>query len=429
MKSKSLIISLFVIAVAQPIGGAEAPSTATNVLVLDAVLREVLARNPSLKAGVAAAEAMDARVPQERAWDDLRFGVDVERSGTTRFFDWSDNEWMISQALPLNGKNRQRARAASFEAEAARAEVRQRTLELVAKTRGAYARFANVHAQLELGHENETLIQQLIEVSRAKYSTGAATQTDALLAESELVKLLDARRDLERQLSEEQSQLNLLMGRAPQTPLQPPARGAVGKLNFSLDELQRIALASRPDLHAAQRRIDSAEARVGLAKKAWVPDPEIRVEARQVHGAGSFISEYDTGIFFNIPWVNRGKYRGAIAEAEKGRESAEHTLTALQSAALGAVRDQLKKVETARQRYTLFHDRLVPLARQTVDAARAAYVSGRGAFIEVITALRTVREVESMLLQQQAEYLVAVAELDAAVGRSPSVLMQPGASN
>src|SRR5438093_8126207 len=101
MKLKLLIVLFFANALAGASAAAETDPLSKETLSLETVLREVLTRNPALRAAQAAADGMAARVPQAGAWEDPRAGVDVERSGSTRFFDWTDNEWMISQALPL----------------------------------------------------------------------------------------------------------------------------------------------------------------------------------------------------------------------------------------------------------------------------------------------------------------------------------------
>ena len=94
-------------------------SVSTNPFSINWVVGEVLSNNPSLKSARANWEAMKQRIPQARAWEDLRVGVDVERMGTTRFDTFTDNEWMAAQELPLSGKNLLRGKAAEAEALAA----------------------------------------------------------------------------------------------------------------------------------------------------------------------------------------------------------------------------------------------------------------------------------------------------------------------
>lgn len=417
MKAVSKVLILTVLAAPLAARAAETLSSpGTNVLTVEYVVGEIHREHPLLKAARATLEGMQARVPQARAWEDPRFGVDVERSGTTRFSTYTDTEWMISQTIPISGRRTHAVEVANAEAQGALADLRRRQVELGSRARVSLVRFANARAQLDLSRQTEQLLQQIVDNARLKYEAGSAMQAEVLMAETELVKLLEARRDIERQISDEQSQLNILMNRPAQSPLAPPARLEFHEFTLDLAKLQGLALAHRPELEAAQRKLDAAQARIGLAKRAWIPVPELRVEARQFNGSGKIFNEYDTGIFFNIPWVNRGKYRAAITEAEKSLEAAGHERDALVTETLGHVRDQLKKIETFHHHFTLFRDRLVPLAKQSVEAARTVYVNGKGGLLEVITALRTSREVDSLHQQHLADYLVALAELEDVLG-------------
>lgn len=420
----------------------EAPPRSVHTLSLDRVLTEVVSNNPALKAARAHWEAMGARVPQARAWEDPRVGVDVERSGTTRFNTFTDNEWMLAQTIPLSGKNRQRARAASAETEGARADLRRLELDLTARARIAYSRYANVQTQLEINRKNELLLNQLVEITRTKYEVGTRTQTDMLVAETDLARLLKTRAEIERQLSDEQSQLNVLMNRPAYAELPPPVpstfkplvsprfrsppspHGPQNESQFILDwplflhEMHSLALARRPELLRARTRIEAAKALQDLAKRAWIPDPELRLEARQFSGRSGGISEYDTGIFFNFPWGNRGKYKAAIEEARQSREAAEQDLAALQAETLGLVRNQVKKIETLQLHYQFTRDRILPLAQLAEQSAFAAYSADRVTAVEVFTVQRGLLEAETMLPQHLADYLSAIAELEVLVGAS-----------
>ncbi len=393
---------------------AETSGATTNLLTLQSVIGEVLSNHPALKAARAGVNAMEARVPQERAWADPRVGVDAERADSVNFTGFNDLEWMVSQEIPISGKNRQRARAATAEAGAASAELRRRAVELVSRARVAYFRYGNARVQLDLNSRTDALLTQFRDVSLEKFRAGTRMQADVLLAETELAKNSEARRDLERQLSEAQSQLNVVMNRSPQSPLGTPEQFSPRPPQFDLLKMQSMALAHRPELEAAKKRIEASQIRVDLAKRAWIPDPEIRVEARQFSRGG--FQEYDTGIFFSFPWFNRGKYRGAINEARSTLEGTQHELEALETETLGMVRDQLKKIETFHHHHQLFSERILPLARQTVEATRLAYANEKGSFLELINALRTVQDSEATLHNHLTDYFIAVAELSVMLG-------------
>jgi outer membrane protein TolC len=402
---------------------AEVTGASTNLLSLDAVVSEVLSNNPALKAARAEWEAMKQRLPQARAWEDLRVGLDVERSGTTRFATFTDNEWMVAQTIPLTGKNRLQGKAAAAEAMAAFEALRRREIELAAKARAAFYRLAEAHQQLRIVDLNVELLRQFVNISRSKYEAGTKPQSDVLVAETDLSKLEESRYDVLRQLSDAQSLLNVLLNRPAQSPLPETEEMRFLTLDLEPDRLGALALGHRPELLMARKKIEAAQARVDVAKRQWIPDPEIRVEARQFNGEG--FQEYDTGIFFNFPWLNRKKYKAAIAEAKEMKASAEHELEALQKETLGLVRDALKKVETFHHHVELFGGRIVPLAQQNVTATRLAYETDRTGFLNLIDAQRTLQEVESMYWHHLAEYLTGLAELEAAVGLDLNKIPKP----
>jgi outer membrane protein TolC len=162
--------------------------------------------------------------------------------------------------------------------------------------------------------------------------------------------------------------------------------------------------------------IDAGRFGVELAHRQWFPDPMVNVKAQRYNAASQAVSEVDVGFSLPLPFLNQKKYAAGILEAGKSLENARREFDATRTEALGLVRDQLKKIQTAASQYELYQDQILPLARQTVEASRAAYEASTGGFLELITARRTLQDVESMALNRLAEYEVAIAELDAITG-------------
>jgi outer membrane protein TolC len=287
------------------------------------------------------------------------------------------------------------------------------------RARSAYARLANGYAQLEVNRRNTDLLDQFVQISRNRYETGAATQADVLIAQTDAAKLLEMRADLERQISEAQSALNVLMNRPAQTALGQPAAPVFAGQTLSLRTVQSIALAQRPELQRAQARLEAERFRVELAQRQWFPDPALNVKAQRYNDAAQAVSEVDIGVSFPVPWLNWKKYNSGALEARKSIEAASHELDAARTETLGLVRDQLKKIETAAHHYEIYRDNILPVARQTVDASRSAYEANTGGFLQLITARRTLQDAESAALNHLADYQVALAELNAIVGGIP----------
>ena len=167
---------------------------------------------------------------------------------------------------------------------------------------------------------------------------------------------------------------------------------------------------------AAEAAVTAAKAKLELAKREWIPDPTISVEAQRYNGASQVASEVDAGVSFNVPWLNGKKYRAEEKEAANGVDAAQQALESARAAALGLLRDQLQKIETAHHHVELFQTRLIPTARQTVQTNRANYESGKTGFLDLVVSDRNLRELEAMFQEHLADYQIAVADLQALVG-------------
>jgi cobalt-zinc-cadmium efflux system outer membrane protein len=391
---------------------------AADTLSQHEVLSVVLRENPRLNAARAKWEGMKKRIPQAKAWEDPMVGVDVERMGTTKFNTFTDNEWMASQSVPITGKNLVRGRIANAEALGAFEEFRRVELDVISRAKIAYTRLAGAYAQLGINSRNEDVLKQLAEITRVKYESGTQSQAEVLIAQTDLARLGETRSVIARELSDQQTQLNVLMNRPASSTLGTPRGLTFTNLPLSRKTIEAEVLAKRPEVILAARSLDAEKSRRALAKRQWIPDPQLRVEARQFNGSGG-ITEYDTGVFFSVPWPNYVKYSAAIAEAERSVEKAQREYDAARTETLGLVRDQLKKIDTAAQNYRLFTDKIVPLAQQAMETTRSSYESDKTTFLELLTTRRTSQDVESAALQHLIEHEIAIAELEAIIGRTP----------
>jgi outer membrane protein TolC len=392
-------------------------------LTLHAVTDAVLNGNPAIKEARAKWQAMKQRVPQAAAWDDLKVG------GTTRlgrFVDVAANSFTdqmvsVEQMIPVSGKNRSRERIAAAEALVAMEELRRTELDAVARARAAFLRLGRDYALLELNRANESSIAQTIEISRARLEVGNQGQADVLVAENEANRLEETRHDLLQNISEDGTQLQVLMDRDPFHPLGKPADASWdGPEHFAESRLRAALLQNRPEVRVAGANVAAAEARLELARREWVPDPAVSIQAQRYNGSSQAISEVAAGVSFNVPWLNGRKYRAEEREAEQGIEAARQALEGARSTALGLLRDQLRKIETLRHHVDLFQTRLIPNARQVVQINRADYESGRTGFLDLVLSERSLRELEAMAQQHLANYRIALVDLEALAGAHTS---------
>src|SRR5256885_8245909 len=189
--------------------------SASPRLSLGEVTRAVLENNPAIKEAEHRWRAAIQRVRQAYAWDDPRVAGE---SRMRRFVDvppnaFADQTLGIEQLIPITGKNLVRGRIAATEAFSAFQEARRAQLDVIAKARATYFQLGNAYDQLEINSKNLTSLKQIADISRSRYEAGLETAANALIAETDYSKLQETRRDLERNLSDAQSQLNTLMNR------------------------------------------------------------------------------------------------------------------------------------------------------------------------------------------------------------------------
>lgn len=387
-------------------------------LSLGEVTRAVLANNPAIKEAESRWQAAIHRVRQANAWDDPRIAGE---SRVRRYVDIPPNAFMdqtlgIEQLIPITGKNLVRGRIAGAEAFSAFEEARRTQLDVIAKARGTYFQLANAYDQLEINSKNLTSLKQIADVSRSRYEAGLESAANVLVAETDYSKLQEARRDLERNLSDAQSQLNTLMNGDAFAPLGTPVAATVDDAHLSLVRLRTITLAQRPEVQMARAKINGEKSKLQLARRAWIPDPALMVKGQRYNDAAEAVSELDAGVSFTVPWVNPSKYSAGVREARANLAAAEQGLEREQKEALRLLRDQLAKIEAFHHHVELFRDKLVPQAQQAFEATQLSYESGKATFLDWISAQRNVRDIEAMRREHQAHYQMAVAELEAVIG-------------
>jgi outer membrane protein, heavy metal efflux system len=390
----------------------------TQSLTLASVIDVALRDNPAIEAALSRWTAMKARVPQAAAWDDPKVSADFNAA---RFVAVPPNAFMdqavtLEQMIPISGKNRVRSRIAGAEALAAFQAVRRQQLDVITKVRASYLRLLNNYAMLDLNEKNIASLRQIADVARSRYETGTESAAGVLLAETEASKLQETRRDLERMISDEKSQLNILMNRDAFNALGIPRKETLRRMDLPLTQLRARMMAQRPEVRTAQAQIEAEKEKVQLARREWIPDPAISVQGQRYNDTQHMASEFNTGISFSIPWVNYGKYSAGTKEAQSNLAAAQAELDRVQKESLGLLRDQLQKIETTHHHAELFRKEILTQAEKAFAASQSAYESGKGEFSDWITAQRLLRDTQAMALNHLTDHEIAIAELEGIVG-------------
>lgn len=391
----------------------------TGELTVEQVIRAVLANNPGLKAAAERWNALRERLPQATAWDDLKIGAEQRLA---RYVDvppnaFTDQRITAEQVIPISGKNRSRGRIAAAEAQQGFELLRRDRINAVVEAKTAFYRLQNAYEQLELNEQNVASLKQISEVALSRYATGNETAAEALTAQTEASRLIELRRDLERALSDERTRLNVMMNRDAFAALgRPTGSHSFSEIDLSVPRLRALIIANRPEIGQAGAKVATEEAKLELARREWIPDPALSVRADRYNSAQESVSELSGGVSFNVPWVNPRKYSAATREAAAGLRAAENEKDRAEKEAIGLLRDQLQRIETARHHVELFRSEIVPQSRQAFAASQLGYETSKASFADWIGAQRNLRDVESAARQHVTDYQIAVAELEGVIG-------------
>jgi len=383
---------------------------------LDTLIDTAVANNPEIAMAHRKWDAALQRVPQMRAWDDPVAGVDTWRRGAQAGAP-SQNGLMASQTIPWFGKSDLRGSVESGAAKQAEMAWRMKTLEVVATVKQSYYNLWQAQRELDINQRDQELMQQFVEVARSRYETGKASQSDLIRAQNELAKLAEDRTDRMRTYQVALAELNRLMKRAPGAPVEigTDVTAPVLEPVVTLDQLQAAA-ACRPELQGLQEgAVRSAESALALAKKGYDPDLQVRVEAWQYEGR-SGVQEYDAGVSVNFPWLNHGKYKAAINEARANLDASRDELEAMREQTATEVQELYDGIHAMHHHYELYVGKLIPQQQLAVEAARSAYESGTGGFLDVLDARRMLFDLEMENLHHAAEFQRLLASLERLVG-------------
>jgi outer membrane protein, heavy metal efflux system len=392
-------------------------------LSLSRVIAAVVEHNPMIQSARAKWLAARERIPQARAWEDLKVGTTIVlgRFVSVPANAFTDQMVSVEQMIPLSGKNRSKERAAAAEALGAFEEARRQELDIVAKAKSSYYEIANLYQLLDINKADEASLIQSRDATRAKFEVGTQTQADLLLADNERQKIIEARRDLEQKLSDQQSALNVLMNRDPFAPFGRPVGNEENALPAPAERLRQLVLANRPEVREAQAKVTIAKAKLELAKRQWIPDPTVSLDAERYNAASQVVSQVGAGVSINIPWLNGKKYQAEEREAQNELSAAVSDVQGAQTEALGLLRNQLEKIETLHHHMELYRDNLLPTARQTVDSYQADYETDKATLLSLLSSQRNLRDLETMYYQDLSDYRVALAELESLVGLNPKI--------
>jgi outer membrane protein TolC len=391
------------------------------VLERAAFVQEVLRRNQSLERERQAWRAAMARTRQSGVLDDpmLEVGVAPLSVGSSKArFGW---EASVSQRLPWPGKLGLDEAVSRAEADAAKSDFEAARRELALTASLLFDDYFVSVRSIEINAHHVALMRSMQAAATAQYEVGRGSAQDPLQAEFELAHMEHDTLILASQRDVTVAQMNELLHRAPEAPLPPPpADLSVAPPPDGKDavRLQAEAADRRPDIVAAKEHARAEQARADRGARESLPDFTVSTSYNSMWDMPEH--RWMVGLSFNLP-VPNGHRAGQVDEANAMRAQYEADAARASDMARTQVAVALKRLEESGHVLHLMDQRLLPIARDRVDAARAAFVASQALFVTVVDAEKNLRGVELDRQVALADYDRRRVELDRALGRIPGL--------
>jgi len=380
-----------------------------------AFVREVLRQNPTLESARQGVRAALARVRAAGVLDDpmVDVGVAPLSIGSQARVGW---EVGVSERLPWFGKRALETAAESADAEAAKSDYEATERDLALSAVVLYDQYFVAARSIDINEAHIELLRTLKASAVAGLEAGRASLQDPLAAE---VELTHREHDAIRLASERDvviAQMNELLHREPDAPLPAPPRELV--LPEASPDRGGDALSSRPEIAALRRRARAERARADRAARDAFPDFTVSTSYSSMWDMPEH--RWTVGLGFNLP-VFSGRRAGARDEAFAMQAKYDSDAARAEAAVKTEVFVAKRSVEQSRHVVRLFEERLLPVARDQVDAARAGFIASRNPFNVVLEAEQNLRNVELEYQMARAECDRHQGELDRALGRIPGL--------
>ena len=395
-------------------------ATSAPVLERGAYVRAVLRNNPTVESARQGWRAALARVRQAGGFEDpmLDLGVAPLSIGSSKAaFGY---EVGISQKLPWFGKRSLEADVAAAEAEASKSDYESMKRELALTALVLYDQYFVAARALEINAHHVELMRSMHDAAIAQFSAGRGSAQDAIQAESELAHMEHDTAILSSQRDVTAAQMNELLHRSPELPLPPPPQDLPLPPDLDTDakRLQAQAAQGRPDIASARYHAQAEQTRADRAGREYYPDLTLSTTYNSMWDMPEH--RWMVGVGLNLP-IQTGRRAALADEAMAARAQFESEASRISDAARTQVFVALKQLAESKEIVQLFEKRLLPLAGDQVDAARAGFVASQNPFMAVIGAEKNLRGAELDYQVARADYDRHWADLERALGRIPGI--------
>ena len=385
-------------------------------LALDSVVKEVLSSNPAIAGSHLSVEARRRRVTQSGALPDPTVTVSYMGSAVpfkTMAADPSSYRGISAmQMLPLAGKRELKRAMSRKDVIVSEADETAVSRRLVADAKAAFYDYFYYGKALEITNSNKTRLEQLADISEARYRVGKAMQADVLRAHVEVSMLLQRTLALEQQRNTAAARLNTLMN-CPIDAVLPPAEDIAKTPLPPIDSLSELATAQDPMLMKEQSMVERNKLAIQMAKKEYVPDLSVGYMYQQRTGLPDM---YGMQFSLNIPIFFKSKQRQGVEEAKLDLASSEKSRESRRLELAYELKQMYLTAMNAEKMLDLYDKAIIPQAELALQSAQSSYSVGSTDFLNVVTNFSTIQGYQLDYYRQLADYETALAQIEELTG-------------
>ena len=325
----------------------------------------------------------------------------------------------ISQPLTQLIRIHQANRIAAAEVAVSRDDVKKAENEIALQVHTLYFGILIAGLQKQAAEKQSTYAGENLRESEDDVRNGSALKVTAIQGRAGLLESQQSVLTAELQVADLNTELNDLLGLPLDTQLEldPAVPSSFGQR--PREEYVQTAWSENPEILAAEEAVRKAQAGVTAAKSAYLPDITAYARHSYQDGVPFLVRNFGTfGVNLNWDVFDFGKRRAGIREREAQLEQAEENLRRLKEEVAVGIERSYNKVERTKNLVQVANE-VVKLRQESERLAQNQLTQGVVLVSERRQATAATYKAEADYLQASLGYLLAWAELEQAVGRTP----------
>jgi len=394
-----------------------APDAKAPITVEDAV-SVALESNPQIHSAVRRLTLAQSKSGTARSLDDPMLMVRDWSTPLSKPWDLNQAQLMVSvqQTLASRQKRDLRAKVAGDDAEIAASDLESLRQQVAAQVRKACADLRRNAEEMKLHDRQSSLLKEALAAALAQYTTGQVPQAEVLRAQMAVTRLDEHLIELEQERDTAQAELDTLMGRPADETVQIAGEYATTLQLPPLEELERLAMAHRPELAGLRKGIGKAQDQAQATRLAMKPEFTVGLGYMLMPTGSASRNAYMAELTMNLPGLNRERHDGEARQADGATAVAQADLEARAATVFLEVRQAQIAIAAAEKRSKVYRDTLLPQAEAAFKAATAAYQNNRAEFSSLINSQNLLLDIQTALYKASADRDSGVADLERAIG-------------